>query len=74
MIARFVKWYRGRRDARLRARGVVQCDVCDRWGRSNPNYKGCDGRAFVHVSEGGATYVHATHVMRHLAATRRPEG
>jgi hypothetical protein len=50
---------------------LVQCDVCGRWGRPNLNYKGCDGRAFVHVSASGAQYVHPIHVVKSMMAQLR---
>jgi hypothetical protein len=51
--------------------GKVQCDVCGQWGVSNPNYKGSNGRAFVHHTKRGGSYVHSIHVIRSMFAKQK---
>lgn len=56
------------RSISARRADLVQCDVCGQWGRPNLNYKGCGGRAFVHVSASGARYVHTIHAVKSMMA------
>jgi len=51
--------------------GKVQCDICGEWGVSNPNYEGCNGKAFVHVSPSGARFVHSQHIIRSYFAKQK---
>lgn len=51
--------------------GSVQCDICGQWGQPNFNYKGCDGKAFVHTSNSGTRYVHVEHIIRSMVAKKR---
>ena len=57
--------------------GKVQCDICGEWGISNPNYEGCDGKAFVHYRGsvlGVHTFVHPEHMIRsHFAKAKRKQ-
>lgn len=52
--------------------GKVQCDICGDWGESNPNpnYEGCDGKAFVHIRASGARFVHPQHIIKSYFAKR----
>lgn len=51
--------------------GKVQCDICGDWGESNPNYEGCDGKAFVHITPWGGRYVHPQHIIKSYFAKQK---
>lgn len=45
------------------------------WGESNPNYEGCDGKAFVHIRASGARFVHPEHIIKsHFAKQNLTKG